>query len=80
MLGLKDDLYQRVGAPEGYRPFDRETEDGTTHVVWYRVIHYAPPTSPSRPSWLRRLFGGGTTPEDGHTEPPEPPQNTERPD
>ncbi|MGW2514961.1 SAV_2336 N-terminal domain-related protein [Streptomyces scopuliridis] len=83
MLGLKDDLYQRIGAPEGYRPFGTETEDGTTHVVWYRVIRYAPPKPASRPSWLRRLFGGGNTAaEDGHTEPPAPEttENTERPD
>ncbi|MFE4536842.1 SAV_2336 N-terminal domain-related protein [Streptomyces scopuliridis] len=60
MLGLRDEQYRRIGAPEGYRPFDAATEDGTTHVVWYRVIHYAPPKPASRPSWLRRLLGGGT--------------------
>ncbi|WP_326810429.1 SAV_2336 family protein [Streptomyces scopuliridis] len=54
LLGLRDELYRRIGAPEGYRPFDRETEDGTTHVVWYRVIHYAPPKPTRRPRRTRR--------------------------
>ncbi|MEV6418540.1 SAV_2336 N-terminal domain-related protein [Streptomyces sp. NPDC051662] len=74
-LGLRDDLYRRAGAPADFLPFDIETEDGSTHVVWYRVIHYAPPKPASRPSWLRRLFGGGTA-ED---EDPESRGNTERP-
>ncbi|MFJ9032443.1 SAV_2336 N-terminal domain-related protein [Streptomyces sp. NPDC102274] len=77
MLGLRDDLYRRVGAPEGYRPFDIETEDGSTHVVWYRVIHYAPPKPANRPSWLRRLFGGGDTAENENTAAAETPGNTE---
>ncbi|MFE4368180.1 SAV_2336 N-terminal domain-related protein [Streptomyces sp. NPDC056835] len=74
MLGLRDDLYRRIGAPKGYRPFDIETEDGSTHVVWYRVIHYAPPKPASRPSWLRRLFGGGATAGDENTEASETPE------
>ncbi|MFE7569457.1 SAV_2336 N-terminal domain-related protein [Streptomyces sp. NPDC057539] len=72
-LGLRDDLYRRAGAPEGYLPFDTAAGDGTTHVVWYRVIHYAPPKPPTRPSWWRRLLGGGDTAEDENTERPDGP-------
>ncbi|MER8070980.1 SAV_2336 N-terminal domain-related protein [Streptomyces sp. NPDC094034] len=68
-LGLRDDLYRRAGAPEGYLPFDTAAEDGTIHVVWYRVFHYAPPQPPGRPSWWRRLLGGGdTAAEDENTD------------
>ncbi|MCL7375740.1 SAV_2336 N-terminal domain-related protein [Streptomyces sp. 35G-GA-8] len=74
-LGLRDDLYRRAGAPEGYLPFDTAAEDGTTHVVWYRVIHYAPPKPPARPSWWRRLLGGDTAEDEN----PESRGNTERP-
>ncbi|MFE2639893.1 hypothetical protein ACFXKF_34930 [Streptomyces scopuliridis] len=81
MLGLRDDLYRRIGAPEGYRPFGMETEDGATHVVWYRLIHYEPPKPASRPSWLHGLLGGNTA-EDENTEiseATENPENTGRP-
>ncbi|MFD5752987.1 SAV_2336 N-terminal domain-related protein [Streptomyces sp. NPDC127033] len=73
MVGLRDTLYRRIGAPEGFVRRNTEGADGVTRPVWYRTVGY-PPEQPRSSSWLRRLFGGGSDESPPTTPPPEEPR------